>query len=154
MRVFLDLLRFGKFSAKKLEILHATEQMIQAINNGSFETYSRMCTSDHTCFDPMSMGNLIRGHDLHRFHFACKLMYCICIFFIIGCIFILLSRESDQCAITSWLRVFGPPVYHTKTGNPLSAFPSCTTSELAGRLVLHAVPLMLSIKWGSSEYQF
>ena len=58
------------FLARKAEILQATEQMIQAINGGNFDVYAKLCSSDHTCFDPMSMGNLMRGHDFHRFHFS------------------------------------------------------------------------------------
>ena len=37
-------------------------------------------------------------------------------FFLFSCIFILLSRESDQCAIASSLRSCRPSVYHTKMG--------------------------------------
>ena len=36
--------------------------------------------------------------------------------FVVSCIFILLSRESDQCAITSSLRSCRPSVYHAKMG--------------------------------------
>ncbi|CAK8696870.1 calcium/calmodulin-dependent protein kinase type II delta chain-like isoform X2 [Clavelina lepadiformis] len=56
--------------ARKNEILHATDKLIQAINSGNYEAYSKLCTSDHTCFDPLSMGNLLHGHDFHKFVFA------------------------------------------------------------------------------------
>ena len=71
--------------------------------------------------------------------------------FFIG-IFILLSRESDQCAVRARLGVAGHLSTTLRWGIPLGAFPNGTTSELAG--LLHAVPLILNVKQGSYEYQF
>ena len=48
-----------------------------------------------------------------------------------SCIFILLSRESDQCAVTSLLRPSLDRLPHQDGGIPLSVFPYGTTSNLA-----------------------
>ena len=58
--------------AKKREILQMTEQMLQYLNSGNIISYTSMCSSDHTCFDPLSMGNLITGHDFQKYLFARK----------------------------------------------------------------------------------
>ena len=44
------------------------------------------------------------------------LVQCYVLTFVFGCIFIFLSRESDQSAMTSSLRSCLPPVFHTKMG--------------------------------------
>ena len=40
-----------------------------------------------------------------------------CFIFLFSCMFILLSRESDQSAVTSSRRSCRPPVYYNKMGN-------------------------------------
>ena len=52
-------------------------------------------------------------------------------FFLFSCIFILLSRESDQCAVRVRLGVASHLLLHQDRGIALSAFPNGTTSELA-----------------------
>ena len=54
------------------------------------------------------------------------------IFFVYFCIFILLSRENDQCAIRARLEVASHLSPHQDWGISLSAFPNGTTSKLAG----------------------
>ncbi|MCJ8749336.1 hypothetical protein PDJAM_G00175110 [Pangasius djambal] len=56
-------------SAPALEIIKVTEQLIESINNGDFETYSKMCDPGLTSFEPEALGNLVEGHDFHRFYF-------------------------------------------------------------------------------------
>ena len=54
-------------------------------------------------------------------------------YFVFSCIFILLSRESDQCAIgLQALGVASHRLPHQHGGILLSAFPNGTTSKLAG----------------------
>ena len=53
-------------------------------------------------------------------------------YFVFSCIFILLSRKSDQCAIRARLGVASHLSTTPRWGNPLSAFPNGTTSKLAG----------------------
>lgn len=56
-------------SARKQEIIRLTEQLIEAVNNGDFESYARICDSGLTCFEPEGRGNLLEGTDFHRFYF-------------------------------------------------------------------------------------
>nr|CAB3227500.1 calcium/calmodulin-dependent protein kinase type II delta chain [Phallusia mammillata] len=53
--------------ARKLEVIQATEQLVQCINSGDYEGYMKLCATDHTSFDPVSMGNLIHGHNIQKF---------------------------------------------------------------------------------------
>ncbi|XP_060772801.1 calcium/calmodulin-dependent protein kinase type II delta 2 chain isoform X7 [Neoarius graeffei] len=58
-----------EIKARKQEIIKVTEQLIESINNGDFETYSKMCDPGLTSFEPEALGNLVEGHDFHRFYF-------------------------------------------------------------------------------------
>nr|XP_002119355.1 calcium/calmodulin-dependent protein kinase type II delta chain [Ciona intestinalis] len=58
-----------EIKAKKLEVFHATEQLMQSINSRNFAAYSRFCSNDFTCFDPLSMGNLMHGNDFQKYYF-------------------------------------------------------------------------------------
>uniref|UniRef100_A0A674NZ81 calcium/calmodulin-dependent protein kinase n=1 Tax=Takifugu rubripes TaxID=31033 RepID=A0A674NZ81_TAKRU len=55
--------------ARKQEIIKVTEQLIESINNGDFETYAKICDPGLTSFEPEALGNLVEGHDFHRFYF-------------------------------------------------------------------------------------
>uniref|UniRef100_A0A8C8Z514 calcium/calmodulin-dependent protein kinase n=1 Tax=Prolemur simus TaxID=1328070 RepID=A0A8C8Z514_PROSS len=52
-----------------LEIIKVTEQLIEAINNGDFEAYTKICDPGLTAFEPEALGNLVEGMDFHRFYF-------------------------------------------------------------------------------------
>uniref|UniRef100_A0A673J1S5 Calcium/calmodulin-dependent protein kinase type II subunit beta-like n=1 Tax=Sinocyclocheilus rhinocerous TaxID=307959 RepID=A0A673J1S5_9TELE len=54
---------------RKQEIIKITEQLIEAINNGDFEAYAKICDHGLTCFEPEALGNLVEGMDFHRFYF-------------------------------------------------------------------------------------
>ncbi|XP_076869136.1 calcium/calmodulin-dependent protein kinase type II delta 2 chain isoform X2 [Brachyhypopomus gauderio] len=54
---------------RKQEIIKVTEQLIESINNGDFEAYSKLCDPGLTSFEPEALGNLVEGHDFHRFYF-------------------------------------------------------------------------------------
>uniref|UniRef100_A0A672LTU3 calcium/calmodulin-dependent protein kinase n=1 Tax=Sinocyclocheilus grahami TaxID=75366 RepID=A0A672LTU3_SINGR len=56
-------------SARKQEIIKVTEQLIESINNGDFEAYAKICDPGLTSFEPEALGNLVEGHDFHRFYF-------------------------------------------------------------------------------------
>ncbi|XP_028851357.1 calcium/calmodulin-dependent protein kinase (CaM kinase) II beta 1 isoform X26 [Denticeps clupeoides] len=56
-------------SARKQEIIKITEQLIEAINNGDFEAYAKICDPGLTSFEPEALGNLVEGMDFHRFYF-------------------------------------------------------------------------------------
>ncbi|XP_073696569.1 calcium/calmodulin-dependent protein kinase (CaM kinase) II beta 1 isoform X13 [Garra rufa] len=55
--------------SRKQEIIKITEQLIEAINNGEFEAYAKICDPGLTCFEPEALGNLVEGMDFHRFYF-------------------------------------------------------------------------------------
>uniref|UniRef100_A0A673B3C1 calcium/calmodulin-dependent protein kinase n=1 Tax=Sphaeramia orbicularis TaxID=375764 RepID=A0A673B3C1_9TELE len=56
-------------SSRKQEIIKVTEQLIEAINNGDFEAYTKICDPGLTSFEPEALGNLVEGTDFHRFYF-------------------------------------------------------------------------------------
>uniref|UniRef100_A0AAR2LU63 calcium/calmodulin-dependent protein kinase n=1 Tax=Pygocentrus nattereri TaxID=42514 RepID=A0AAR2LU63_PYGNA len=51
------------------EIIKITEQLIEAVNNGDFEAYTRICDPGLTSFEPEALGNLVEGMDFHKFYF-------------------------------------------------------------------------------------
>ncbi|KAK0154330.1 Calcium/calmodulin-dependent protein kinase type II subunit beta [Merluccius polli] len=55
--------------ARKQEIVKITEQLIEAVNNGDFEAYAKICDPGLTSFEPEGLGNLVEGMDFHRFYF-------------------------------------------------------------------------------------
>ncbi|XP_073730665.1 calcium/calmodulin-dependent protein kinase type II subunit beta isoform X20 [Misgurnus anguillicaudatus] len=55
--------------SRKQEIIKITEQLIEAINNGDFEAYAKICDPGLTSFEPEALGNLVEGMDFHRFYF-------------------------------------------------------------------------------------
>ncbi|MEE6478505.1 hypothetical protein FKM82_011863 [Ascaphus truei] len=54
---------------RKQEIIKVTEQLIEAVSNGDFECYTKMCDPGMTAFEPEALGNLVEGLDFHRFYF-------------------------------------------------------------------------------------
>ncbi|XP_045142254.1 calcium/calmodulin-dependent protein kinase type II subunit beta isoform X1 [Echinops telfairi] len=70
----------GPLSAlsRKQEIIKITEQLIEAVNNGDFEAYAKICDPGLTSFEPEALGNLVEGMDFHRFYFEnCEDAACI-----------------------------------------------------------------------------
>uniref|UniRef100_A0A6I8RBS5 calcium/calmodulin-dependent protein kinase n=1 Tax=Xenopus tropicalis TaxID=8364 RepID=A0A6I8RBS5_XENTR len=59
----------GKLPLRKQEIIKITEQLIEAINNGDFEAYTKICDPGLTSFEPEALGNLVEGMDFHKFYF-------------------------------------------------------------------------------------
>uniref|UniRef100_A0A452RLW4 calcium/calmodulin-dependent protein kinase n=1 Tax=Ursus americanus TaxID=9643 RepID=A0A452RLW4_URSAM len=56
-------------AARKQEVIKITEQLIEAVNNGDFEAYAKICDPGLTSFEPEALGNLVEGMDFHRFYF-------------------------------------------------------------------------------------
>uniref|UniRef100_A0A8C7H395 calcium/calmodulin-dependent protein kinase n=1 Tax=Oncorhynchus kisutch TaxID=8019 RepID=A0A8C7H395_ONCKI len=56
-------------AAQMQEIIKITEQLIEAVNNGDFEAYTRICDPGLTSFEPEALGNLVEGMDFHKFYF-------------------------------------------------------------------------------------
>uniref|UniRef100_A0A674MRF2 calcium/calmodulin-dependent protein kinase n=1 Tax=Takifugu rubripes TaxID=31033 RepID=A0A674MRF2_TAKRU len=61
--------RESKEETRKQEIIKITEQLIEAINNGDFDAYTRICDPGLTSFEPEALGNLVEGMDFHKFYF-------------------------------------------------------------------------------------
>ncbi|KAM4709994.1 calcium/calmodulin-dependent protein kinase type II subunit delta isoform 8-T8 [Discoglossus pictus] len=59
----------SSIQTRKQEIIKVTEQLIEAINNGDFEAYTKICDPGLTSFEPEALGNLVEGMDFHRFYF-------------------------------------------------------------------------------------
>ncbi|XP_019587206.2 calcium/calmodulin-dependent protein kinase type II subunit beta isoform X12 [Rhinolophus sinicus] len=59
----------GEWLARKQDIIKITEQLIEAVNNGDFEAYAKICDPGLTSFEPEALGNLVEGMDFHRFYF-------------------------------------------------------------------------------------
>jgi calcium/calmodulin-dependent protein kinase (CaM kinase) II len=55
---------------RKQEVIKLTEQLIESVNTGDFEMYSKLCDPHMTSFEPEAMGNLIEGMDFHKFYFS------------------------------------------------------------------------------------
>ncbi|XP_038151691.1 calcium/calmodulin-dependent protein kinase type II subunit gamma isoform X15 [Cyprinodon tularosa] len=58
-----------EMKARKQEIIKMTEQLIEAIDNGDFDAYTRICDPGLTSFEPEALGNLVEGMDFHKFYF-------------------------------------------------------------------------------------
>uniref|UniRef100_A0A8C4XA25 calcium/calmodulin-dependent protein kinase n=1 Tax=Erpetoichthys calabaricus TaxID=27687 RepID=A0A8C4XA25_ERPCA len=56
-------------TGRKQDIIKITEQLIEAVNNGDFEAYTRICDPGLTSFEPEALGNLVEGMDFHKFYF-------------------------------------------------------------------------------------
>ncbi|XP_028423486.1 calcium/calmodulin-dependent protein kinase type II subunit gamma isoform X5 [Perca flavescens] len=56
-------------ATRKQEIIKITEQLIEAINNGDLDAYTRICDPGLTSFEPEALGNLVEGMDFHKFYF-------------------------------------------------------------------------------------
>uniref|UniRef100_H0XH29 calcium/calmodulin-dependent protein kinase n=1 Tax=Otolemur garnettii TaxID=30611 RepID=H0XH29_OTOGA len=59
----------SRSTVRKQEIIKITEQLIEAINNGDFEAYTKICDPGLTSFEPEALGNLVEGMDFHKFYF-------------------------------------------------------------------------------------
>ncbi|XP_014244532.1 calcium/calmodulin-dependent protein kinase type II alpha chain isoform X23 [Cimex lectularius] len=55
--------------AKKQEVIKITEQLLEAINTGDQETYTKICDPHLTAFEPEALGNLVEGMEFHKFYF-------------------------------------------------------------------------------------
>jgi len=55
--------------AKKQEVIKLTEQIIEAINSGDYDAYSKLVDPHMTAFEPEAVGNLVAGIEFHKFYF-------------------------------------------------------------------------------------
>ncbi|KAG8036405.1 hypothetical protein G9C98_003727, partial [Cotesia typhae] len=61
--------RNSSAAARRQEIIKMTEQLIESINTGDFEGYTKICDPHLTAFEPEALGNLVEGMDFHKFYF-------------------------------------------------------------------------------------
>ncbi|XP_076361590.1 calcium/calmodulin-dependent protein kinase type II alpha chain isoform X8 [Tachypleus tridentatus] len=59
----------GAVDSRKSEIIKITEQLIEAISSGDFQSYTKYCDPHLTAFEPEALGNLVEGMDFHKFYF-------------------------------------------------------------------------------------
>lgn len=50
-------------------MIKVTEQLLEAINTGDYDTYAKLCDPNITAFEPAALGNLVEGVDFHKFYF-------------------------------------------------------------------------------------
>lgn len=53
-------------AARQNEIIHATELLLNALNQGDYETYTQLCDPHMTSFEPENLGNLIDNMEYRR----------------------------------------------------------------------------------------
>lgn len=51
------------------ELLELTQQLLESIATGDWETYQELCDPTITCFEPEGRGHLVQGLEFHRFYF-------------------------------------------------------------------------------------
>lgn len=57
------------FLAQQEEVIKLTQNLIDVINQGNYESYIRICDHDMTAFEPESLGNIVIGMPFHKFYF-------------------------------------------------------------------------------------
>nr|XP_012142058.1 PREDICTED: calcium/calmodulin-dependent protein kinase type II alpha chain isoform X16 [Megachile rotundata] len=67
--ILTTMLATRNFSTRRQEIIKMTEQLIESINTGDFEAYTKICDPHLTAFEPEALGNLVEGMDFHKFYF-------------------------------------------------------------------------------------
>ena len=50
-------------------IIEKNLQLLKAIVSGDYDTYSKLCSQDITCFEPETQGHLTKGQAFHRYYF-------------------------------------------------------------------------------------
>lgn len=51
------------------EIIDLTQQLLDSISGGDWETYTKLCDPSLTCFEPEAQGHLVEGMEFHKFYF-------------------------------------------------------------------------------------
>ncbi|CAB4057457.1 CAMK2 [Lepeophtheirus salmonis] len=92
-------------SARKNEIIRCTELLLEAIGSGDFESFTRLCDSSLTSFDPEALGNLVEGLEYHKFYFDNKDSAAIAYIRLTQCVDKLGKLHTNQCEETRiWYR--------------------------------------------------
>lgn len=51
------------------ELLELSQQLLDSIDQQDWSTYTKLCDSDLTAYEPEGVGHLIKGMGFHRFYF-------------------------------------------------------------------------------------
>lgn len=51
------------------EIIDLTQRLLDAIADGDWDTYAKLCDDTLTCFEPEARGHLVQGMAFHKFYF-------------------------------------------------------------------------------------
>lgn len=51
------------------DILARNQELLDAIAQGDWNTYARLCDPSLTAFEPEALGHLVHGLEFHRFYF-------------------------------------------------------------------------------------
>ena len=54
---------------KDSDFVSLTQELLNSIASGDYETYQRLCANDLTCFEPECEGHLVQGLPFHKFFF-------------------------------------------------------------------------------------
>lgn len=50
-------------------ILNLTQKLLDSIPAGDWDTYLDLCDETLSCFEPEARGQLVHGHEFHKFYF-------------------------------------------------------------------------------------
>lgn len=56
-------------TATKEEVIQLTQNLIDVINRGDYNSYTEICDAEMTAFEPESLGNVVVGMPFHKFYF-------------------------------------------------------------------------------------
>lgn len=51
------------------QLLELTRQLLKAIADRDWKTYSNLCDPSLTCFEPEAVGQMVEGMEFHKFYF-------------------------------------------------------------------------------------
>ncbi len=51
------------------EIIDTTQQLLDSIASGDWDTYEALCDPTVSCFEPEARGHLVHGMEFHKFYF-------------------------------------------------------------------------------------
>ena len=51
------------------ELIGLTQQLLDSVGSGDWDTYQKLCHPTLTCFEPESRGQLVEGIRFHKFYF-------------------------------------------------------------------------------------
>lgn len=51
------------------ELIELTQQLLDSIATGDWDTYQELCDPTISCFEPEARGHLVQGLEFHRFYF-------------------------------------------------------------------------------------